>query len=1617
MMSAVSAVPSLDEHARRRFEKAWCNGAPEPIERFLPSEEHPHYLPTLVELVHIELEFAWKHGKPGGVSSPRVEDYLVRFPCLDQPNIVPALVRQERLAREQAGDAPAVDEYEARFPLIAEETAVTNMVLKTPSNRVVGDTQLIIPGYEILGELGRGGMGVVYRARQLSLNRQVALKRILCGSHFDPELIARFRNEAEVVARLQHPNIVQIFDVGDHGATPYCALELIDGGTLAQKLAGMPQPACGAAELVRTLASAMQCVHEKGIVHRDLKPANILLHVEAGEPEKCTPKISDFGLAKHLQGAPAQTQSGAVVGTPSYMAPEQAAGKPGTIGPAADIYALGAILYEMLTGRPPFKAATVAETLLQLQTEEPVPPRRFQPGVPRDLETICLKCLNKEPAKRYQSARTLADDLGRFLRGEPIRARPVPSWEPAWRWSQRNRRLAITLGSLLLAVVGSLPVMAILWRVSENRRHEAEDNARDAVAAVDDYLTRISEDRLLKEPGLQPLRKDLLQSAARYYEKFVKRRSDDPSMRAELGLAYYRLGMINELTGARPQALDYLQRAAAILEDFNNREPTNVEHRVHLAKTYNKIGEFHTHAGDIVRAEKSYRRVLELLGDQPPVDAKKKQDFLFERAIGVHDYGVMLEEAGQLRKATALVQQANGLFEQIAVSGPTTLEIDRTWLQIKRTLALWLSRDGRRREAIDLLNAAMERQKTLFDRYPDERLVLSFQVASNFRMLGACYDVDRQVAKAAGAYQEAEDILERLVSENPSVTQFQLELINVHFNRAIQQHGIDEVRETEKHYKAARDRALKLSQLHPDVPGFIGLVADAEAGLASWYYRTGDRDLAEATYKKVLPIREKLAAEHPDLHAHQDMLARAYYWMAESCRSTGRPKESEALFKKALALQEKLVRAYPGLVSYRKGLAVTLHFFGLLYDNSGAKPEAAKCYRKCQENYQQLLAVSPIMPDAQQGLSVCHNALGLLLDSEGKYAAGRQEYRDAEKLRLALVRDHPDVPEFQHELAIIYNNLANNYLASEDVANAVKIHHRARVLREKLVEKFPQNQEFRSYLSLTYYNLGNVLFSSDVAAAEDFAKKAVGLQDELHKKLPRFPEYLHDLSRSHRLLAQILFFAKKKDAGEEHLNKAVELAESLVAEHPHMVGAHKILAMAYLEQGNHLSDANRHDEAEKVWEKAKSILEERVQLEPKIIGFWISLAEAWENLGYAADVLNKTALAEERWQKGLVLRQKCCDANPIPDSRKLLAGCWLRLGDVRCRALHWEQAYQAYLEACKVRESLAGDFPDDAEYLWLVHEAQVEVARVSLELAKPADGTDWYARTSATLRALEKRSHRKNELWLPLSNAEFGKGIAGLRLEHTDVFHQQLAIAARICTDHAAGSKDRAVREQAAAQLQTLAGLLGTNKKDAIPFLRAAIALREKDLPDVQAPEFEAACNTLAAAYGSQCDCEEASQLTDDAKRSAERARTLYQRLVDLEPTKSVRQSNLAQFLRQRKDYAGAIASWNRAIELDRDNHNAFFLLGWLLATCPDDKLRDGQRAIELITHAGESTHWKIPNYLGALAGACAEVGRFDDAVKYQSQALEDAGYQQQWGEWGRQRLEMYRQKQKYREE
>jgi serine/threonine-protein kinase len=470
--------------------------------------------------------------------------------CREHPELLPEV-------RQRWREFLRIDaEVGALLPGIRTRPAAETV----PGGRLVGELPHL-PGYEVEVVLGHGGMGVVYKARQCALDRLVAVKMLLAGPLAGPQELERFHRETAALARLRHPNIVQVYDAGEVEGRPYFSMELVEGGSLAQKLSGTPQPARQAAALLTTLAEAIHAAHQSGILHRDLKPANILLAADG------TPKIADFGLAAPLEGGAGLTQSGVPVGTPSYMAPEQARGETRAIGPAVDVYALGAILYELLTGRPPFRAETAAQTLRQVVDQEPAPPSRLNAVVPRDLETICLKCLHKAPARRYAGARELADDLGRFMAGTPIQARRVGVAERAAKWTRRRPAVALLLAALAVMAGSAAGVGLWLRHQEADRRAAKARQEAEAREAIETALSR-ADDRRREERWPEALL--ILTEAETHLAE-----ADSPPLEQRLRQAQSDVRIAADLERVRESSplqsdgdVDYQQRAAEYREVF-----------------------------------------------------------------------------------------------------------------------------------------------------------------------------------------------------------------------------------------------------------------------------------------------------------------------------------------------------------------------------------------------------------------------------------------------------------------------------------------------------------------------------------------------------------------------------------------------------------------------------------------------------------------------------------------------------------------------------------------------------------------------------------------------------------------------------------------------------------------------------------------------------------------------------------------------------------------------------------------------------------------------------------------------------------------------------------------
>lgn len=805
---------------------------------------------------------------PGSASA---EEHLI-CPVCGSPGTAAAVVPTESNWNLETLDAANVP------PIVDDVTLIVSADALASDESFVADLPTV-PGYDLLRELGRGGMGVVYLARHRELKRLVALKMILAAGQFDRELRDRFQREAQAIARLQQPGIVQIHDVGEHAGCPYLALEFVDGSNLASQIAGMPIVARRAAELIERLARAIHSAHQSGIVHRDLTPRNILLarstsghaiRLRDTDTDRYDPKITDFGLAKELDSDSSQTQTGVVMGTPNYMSPEQAQGRQKAIGPATDVHALGAILYELLTGRPPFLAASSLDTLRQVVEHDPVAPTRWQPRIPQDLETICLKCLAKEPAQRYASAAELADDLLRFLNDEPIRARPVSSSERAVKWARRHPAatalLAVVAVSLATISIGGIAYNA---RV-RGERDRAEKNFDLAMRAVDEMLSEVGEQQLATEPRMEERRRALLAKALALNQEFLKQKSDDPRVRSETAQSYRRMADVFRLLEEHDQSRAAYEQAVALLTQLHRQSPERPLYRQQLAYCRNFQGEVCRAAGRQADAEAAYREadsILESLSDEHPDVPAYRQDL----ARTLYSLGILFRERQQLEDAERALQRAAGILT------------------------------------------------ALVDRFPENSSYRQ-HLARAWLNQGTVIGSPERRGEAQAAYDRAIGLLGELSQSTPDQPDYRHELAVAYNNAGNLLSGGQEFDEARSLHDKARSLFQKLSADFPRVPLYRQELANAWNSIG--YVESLQQKPADslAAWTQAAVLLEGLVAEYPDVATYQGDLGMVLGNLGLADFALSRPEAARDHLERSVKRLRDAVSANPGHAIYQEFL-------------------------------------------------------------------------------------------------------------------------------------------------------------------------------------------------------------------------------------------------------------------------------------------------------------------------------------------------------------------------------------------------------------------------------------------------------------------------------------------------------------------------------------------------------------------------------------------------------------------------------------------------------------------------------------------------------------------------
>jgi tetratricopeptide (TPR) repeat protein len=785
-------------------------------------------------------------------------------------------------------------------------------------------------------------MGVVYLARQVRLKRLCALKTILAGDHAGPEVVLRFLAEAETVARLRHPNIVQIHAIGDHDGRPYIELEYIEGGSLSGRLDGTPWAPQRSARLIETIARTVHETHSLGVVHRDLKPANVLLATDE------TPKLTDFGLAKSLNADSGLTRTETVLGSPSYMAPKQADGRAKDVGPAADIYALGAILYELLAGRAPFRAATVLETLEQVKSTDAVPPSRLQPGLPRDLETITLKCLEKEPQRRYESARDLADDLRRFLNGEPIHAQPVGMLERGVKWAKRRPVEVALLGVTILAVV------ALTWAVaastyernlekknreldvvladSERQRTRAKRSFDQARTVIDHFIALIEE--RLDEPQFKSTRDELLGDGLTYYQGVLQQWDDTPELQFELIRTYTGAAKVAESLGSRSEALKSYQQAQAMLEKLVSLCPDDPQYRLELAEVHHNLGHFYAESGQVDQALRGYeagRAIREQLRRDRPDDPQVLS--ALARSYGF--IGDLFLVAGRLAEAEAAYRQSHTIRQKLALAAPQDAVLQFELSRSFTNLASLSRQAGRLDDALD----AWRRSIALVEPLDAERSSMrEFRgdLAWNCVKLGSMLlEADPPAAaEALPTLHRGRELYARLTKTHPGVPDYRNGLGTSLLQIGRAQRALGKPAEALRSCLEARDIFGLLVDENTGVTEYQSGLARTSNELAILQLDSGARGDAQRSCDRALPILEQLVEDDPGNLEYRSDLGEILSEIARAQLLDGRNRDAANTLSWAIAAHRAAVSKAPKVALYQRRLAADQASLALIANES-----------------------------------------------------------------------------------------------------------------------------------------------------------------------------------------------------------------------------------------------------------------------------------------------------------------------------------------------------------------------------------------------------------------------------------------------------------------------------------------------------------------------------------------------------------------------------------------------------------------------------------------------------------------------------------------------------------
>jgi serine/threonine-protein kinase len=948
-----------------------------------------------------------------------------------------------------------------------------------------------------------GGIGRVWLAHDDRLGRDVALKELRPERTGNPVVWGRFLKEAQITGQLEHPGIVPIYELGQRvdDQAPFYTMRFIRGRTLSEAVAAFhrkrSQGEDGSLELRELLTSfvgvcnAVAYAHSRGVLHRDLKPQNVVLG-DYGEV-----MLLDWGLAKLMEqsevpedptplavaaeGDGEGTKQGQVLGTPAYMAPEQAEGRLDLLSPTTDVYGLGAILYEMLTGKAPFTGTETTAVLRQVIHQTPARPCSVVPAAPAALEAVCLKALSKKSDERYSSAKELAADVQHFLAGEPVTAYREPLMVRAGRWVKRHRVLVTSAVAAGLVALLALLLLLVLQARANSELLAANDRERQrfelAMEAIKTFHTGVSEDVLLKQEQFQELQKRLLGGAAEFYgklEKLLHEQADVRSRRA-LGNAYHELGELTRKIGSQTEALKVHRQALAVRRELAGAPDADVETRLDVARS--------------------------LLGMVR-----------------------MQQETGDAKGALASAEEARALAETLKGAAPT--EPVHAVLADSHGKIGWVqSQKGKLKEALAAYEQARALEQKLVDASP---AVASFQsnLANSHNIIGWTLAQTSQLKEALAAYERGLALRQKLADANPTVTAFQTDLAFSHNNIGNLLAKTGQQNEALAAYEKSLALRQKLADTNPSVTAFQSDLARSHNDIGMLLAETGKPKEALTAYQKARKIYQKLADDNPSVASFQSDLANSHMNIANLLAKTGQQNEALAAYEKSLALAQKLAEANPTITVLQRNWANSHINIGALLMDKGEPQAALTAYQKARTIYQNLADANPSVVEYQYGLAGIYNNIGLVQSQSRKASEALTSYKQTLAIFQRLANENPKVPGFRRAVGMSLNNIGEEQTKAGQLTEAIATCEQARGIHQVLVTAYPTVTDYKNGLAFSLSSLGRAQQrAARDAAAVATLRQAIALRGEL----PTLSlEARYDLACDQALLATL---AKGKASG------------------------------------------------------------------------------------------------------------------------------------------------------------------------------------------------------------------------------------------------------------------------------------------------------------------------------------------------------------------------------------------------------------------------------------------------------------------------------------------------------